>query len=176
MLPGVIIIALGVLFLLGNLGFLSVGRALAILWPLLIVAVGLLLLRGSRRWRRFHGHLGGAVGNIRIGEEEWDLRDMDTSIGMGELRLDLSRARIPEGETCLKVKGGIGKIQILVPAALPISAHAEVVAGSINLLGHKAEGISRQLSFTSSDYTIANKKVKVDMTLFLGEASIVRLG
>ncbi|MEE9203363.1 MAG: cell wall-active antibiotics response protein LiaF, partial [Dehalococcoidia bacterium] len=160
----------------GNLGFLSAGRALAIFWPLVLVLLGLLILWGSRRWRRVPGHLQGAVGNIRIGEGEWDLRDMDTSIGMGELRLDLSRARIPEGETNLRVKGGMGKIQILVPAGLPISAHAEVGAGSINLLGNKADGIFRQLSFTSPSYTTAEKKVKVDMSLFMGEASIVSIG
>ncbi len=176
MLPGVILIALGVLFLLDTLGLLSAGWVLATYWPLILIAVGLLVLWGSRRWGRFGGRLERAVGNIRIGEREWDLQDMDTSIGMGELRLDLTRARIPEGETSLRVKGGMGKIQILVPANLAIAAHAEVVAGSISLLGHKADGIFRQLSFTSPDYATAEKRVKVDMSLFMGEASIVRLG
>ncbi|MDP6509951.1 MAG: cell wall-active antibiotics response protein LiaF [Dehalococcoidia bacterium] len=122
------------------------------------------------------GRPGAAVGNIRIGNGDWDLRDMDTGIGMGELRLDLSHARIPGGETNLRLKGGMGKIQIVVPAGLSITAHAEVVLGSISLLGHKEGGISRQLSFTSPNYAAAERKVNLQLSLFMGEASIVRLG
>lgn len=175
-LLGTIIIALGVLFLLDNLGFLSAGRALAIFWPLVLVFLGLLIMWGSGHWRGIPGGLEKAVGDVRIGPGEWDLRDMDTRIGVGELRLDLSHARIPEGETSLKVSGGMGKIEITVPASLAISAWGEVGAGSISLLGNKAEGISRQISFVSPDYAAADRKVKIDMSLFLGEASIVRVG
>jgi lia operon protein LiaF len=101
---------------------------------------------------------------------------MDTGIGMGELRLDLSHARVPDGETNLRVKGGMGKIQIVVPAGLSITAHAEVVLGSVSLLGHKEDGISRRLSFTSTGYAAAERKVKLQLNLFMGEASIVRIG
>ncbi|MDP2953766.1 MAG: cell wall-active antibiotics response protein LiaF [Chloroflexota bacterium] len=174
-LLGTIVTALGVLFLLDNLGVLSAGQALAISWPLALVFLGLFIMWGSGHWRGVPGGLEKAVGNVRIGPGEWDLRDMDTRIGVGELRLDLSRARIPEGETSLRVSGGIGKIEILVPASLAISARGEVGAGSISLLGHKADGISRQLSFASPDYATAARKVKIDMSLFLGEASIVRV-
>lgn len=114
------------------------------------------------------------IGDIRIGDEEWELRDMQTELWMGEMRLDLRRARIPPGETNLGVRAGIGKVTILLPADLPVSAQGEVGVGSLSLLGQKAEGFSRQLSFTSADYATAEKKVKVKLSLRFGEASIVR--
>lgn len=170
---GILLIALGVLLLLGSLGYIDVGRALAILWPLVLIFLGLVILWGAARWRQISGPWERAMGSIHIGEGEWDLRDMDTGMGIGELRLDLSRARIPPGETSLRVRGGIGKIEIVVPLDLPVSAQAQVAIGSLNLLGHKAEGISRELSLTTPNYAQADRKVKVNLSLFLGEASLL---
>lgn len=171
--PGALLIALGVLFLLDTLGVVSAGRVLSTYWPVLVIAAGLLLLWGAGRWGPA-GPLGRVVGDIRIGQEEWELRDTETSLGIGDLRLDLRRARIPAGETTIRIKGGIADIKVVVPQGLAVSAQSRVGMGSINLLGHKADGFSRQLSFVSPDYAAADKKVKVHMNLLIGDTSIVR--
>ncbi|MEK7848266.1 MAG: cell wall-active antibiotics response protein LiaF, partial [Chloroflexota bacterium] len=130
-------------------------------------------LWGTGRWRAM-GPFEKVVGDIRMGEEEWELRDTETSLGIGDLRLDLRRARIPAGETTIRIKGGIADIKVVVPQGLAVSAQGQVGMGSINLLGHKADGVSRQLSFSSPDYASAEKKVKIHTSLLIGDTSIVR--
>ncbi len=171
--PGYLIIALGMLFLLDTMDLLSTGWVMATFWPVAIIALGLSILLSARRWHGISGRTGAAMSNVQFRNGYWDTRDMDTGMGMGELRLDLSRARIPEGDTSLQIKGGMGKIEVMVPAGLNITAQAEVLLGAINLLGHKADGIYSQLSFNSPYYTAAERKVKLQMSLFMGEASII---
>lgn len=171
--PGVILIALGLVFLLDTLGVVSAGRLLATYWPVFLIAGGLLLLWGAGHWGSI-GPFEKVVGDIRIGEEEWELRDTETSLGVGDFRLDLRRARIPAGETTIRINGGIADIDVLVPPGLAVSAQGQVGMGSINLLGHKADGLSRQLSFASPDYASAEKRVKVHASLLIGDISVVR--
>ncbi|MEW6033704.1 MAG: cell wall-active antibiotics response protein LiaF [Chloroflexota bacterium] len=175
MTAGALLIALGILFLLDTLGALSFGRAMATLWPLALILLGLLILwcPWRRCWR--YGPKDTVVGDIRIGEGEgeWDLHEIDTRMGVGQLLLDLRRARIPQGETKLRVSGFVGNMKIVVPPGLAVSAQGEVGIGSISLLGQKAEGFGRQISSATADYEAAEKRVKVEMSLMVGEASII---
>ena len=175
---GLILIVLGLLLLLAALGAISFGNAMAIFWSLGLILIGLLIIWTPGRLHYLH-HLkqsGVAVGDIRIGDSEWDLKDMETRVGAGQLRLDLTKARIQPGETRLKVSGGMGKIEILAPSGLSISVQSEVGAGSINILGQKADGVGRQVSFTTPGYETAEKKVRMDLSLMIGELSLSSVG
>jgi len=51
--PGIILIVIGILFLMRNLGFdVHLGQLLSTWWPLAVVAlgVGMLFKNGSRKW------------------------------------------------------------------------------------------------------------------------------
>ncbi len=175
---GAAFVILGALLLLAAMGVISSGTAWGIFWAAVLILAGLLILSGHRS--HYQGPSGGspraAVGEIRIGDTEWDLHDMDTGIGAGQLRLDLTKARIPLGETKIKINGGMGKIEVYLPAGLAVSAQSEVGAGSINILGQKGEGVGRQLSYTTPDYATAEKKVRIDLSLMVGEAVVSRVG
>lgn len=173
---GGLLVLLGVLLLLAALGVLGAGAAWGIFWAVVLIVAGavVLLRRGSRSVRSVRS--GAAVGEIRMGDTPWDFHDMETNMAAGQMRVDLSKARVPQGETRLKVKGGMGKIEILVPASLAISVQAEVGAGSITILGNKADGVGRQLQFVSPGYESADKKVKMDLSLMMGETLVIAAG
>lgn len=51
LIPALVLIVLGVLFLLNNLGYtnLSLGRLISTWWPLILIIVGVSLLLGGRK-------------------------------------------------------------------------------------------------------------------------------
>ena len=92
---------------------------------------------------------------------------------MGEIKLDLTEATIPEGEHKLTIQGLIGEIEVLVPRHVGVSAWGRVnTAGSVKVLGQQADGISRSLEASSPDFDSAPRKVKIEASLMVGEVSI----
>lgn len=51
LIPALVLIVLGVLFLLNNLGYtnLSLGRLISTWWPVILIIVGVSLLLGNRK-------------------------------------------------------------------------------------------------------------------------------
>jgi predicted membrane protein len=174
---GLLLVLLGLLFLLAAFDVIGFGAAWAIFWALVFILVGLFIIWHPRGNQKFHefSQSGTMVGDIRLGDSEWDLKDMETSLGAGQLHLDLTRARIQSGETRLKVSGGMGKIEVLVPAGLAISVWSEVGAGSISILGQKADGVGRQATFATPGYDTADKRVRLELSLMMGEVSVYSL-
>lgn len=175
---GIALVVLGCLLLLAAFDIISAGTAWGIFWASALIVLGVFLIWGPRRHFQTYNRPshGGAVGDIRIGETDWDLHDMETSIAAGQLRIDLTKARIPAGETRIKVNGGMGKIAILIPSYLALSVQAEVGAGSITLPGKKDDGVGRQASFTSPGYDTAEKRVRLELSLMVGETTVSRVG
>lgn len=173
-----IIIAIGIVALINNLGYTDIrpGDVWRTYWPLILIVVGLLIIWGSAKARTLSGKWEHMIGDIKVGQEEWALHDMNVKLGIGDVKLDLTQARIPEGETKLDIEGGIGDIDIIVPADLAISAWGKVSLGSVAILGQKADGFSRELRFTSDGYSSATRKVRIAMSLALGDAKIKRVG
>ncbi len=174
---GAALLLLGVLLLLSALNIIRSSAAWGIFWAIVLISLGLLLIRGHFH---FHSTVSGqplpAVGEVRVGDTEWDLKDMETGLGAGQFRLDLTRARIPSGESRIKIKVGVGQAEVLVPVGLAVTVQAEVGAGSINIFGEKAEGLGRQSTHVTPDYAAAEKKVRIDISLMVGEALVCRAG
>ena len=168
-------IVLGVLFLLHSLGVANIGKW----WPLILIAIGLAII-----WDRLRrsgpstesGVSNRWIGDIRIGEREWEFEDTTVESGLGNVRIDLTKASIKPGAHSLNVYSWMGKIEILVPANLAISARGAVTLGSVVILDSKRDGFSPELTLTSPDYDAAETKLAIKMQLFIGDVSLRRTG
>lgn len=172
MFIGAALVLLGLLLLLGTLGGMSFGRVMAIFWPALLIIFGLFLLLRPRPQQTVLEGGGPVIGEVVLGKEPWELRDGETRMAVGQVRLDLRQARMQPGETKLALSGGIGSILVVVPPELEVSVWAEVGVGSIRVLGEKADGLGRQLSFASPGYGSAEKRVRMKISLGMGEVAV----
>ncbi len=168
-----VLIIIGVIALLNNLGLTRLDWGF--IWPVILIALGVFLI-----WRRsVHHHdpqVEHVVGDIRMEKEGWALQDQQVEAGIGSVRLDLTKAQIPDKETMLSVEAWIGNIEVIVPADLPISASGRVTMGSVTLLGDKSDGFVRALDFKSPDYDTAQKKVRLFASIVIGEIKVMRAG
>ncbi|WP_088102655.1 cell wall-active antibiotics response protein LiaF [Halalkalibacter urbisdiaboli] len=112
------------------------------------------------------------IGDIHYTREQFELRDMTIWNGLGDVRLDVSKAIIPEGETVVIIQGLIGQIDVYVPDDLAISVQASSMIGEISLFHEKHSGLNQQLNVSSQDYKQAPRRVKFILSTVIGEVKV----
>ncbi len=177
---GLYFLALGGILALHNLGVLALreNNGWGVAWALLLVVLGIAMMTrgGARRsWRREHGH-GHSAGDVRIGESPFDLKDAAYDIGVGRLTVDLTRATIAPGEATARAHTGVGSLQVLLPEGLAVDINAAVGIGDLQVLERTAQGFGRELRVTSPDYARAERRVRLDLDVGIGEVVVRRAG
>ena len=165
---GVLVILVGVLLLLAVLGILgSPGQAVGIIFGAILIMMGLYVLL---RFRPGGGTARDALaGSIRRSGPNWTLQNERYQVGMGEIRLDLTRAHIPEGEHHLDLECFMGSIAVIVPRIVGVSARGHCTLGSVSIFGEKADGAGRRVTVRSADYAAAMRKLVIEADVMMGE-------
>ncbi len=165
-----VIIIIGVVLLIGNVLDID---AWALMWPSLLILLGLaLLLRpqligiSARAPQRL-------LGDIRRGSG-WQVTDEEFWVGIGDVKLDLTSAEIPEGETHIRVAGLIGDVRMKVPEGVGVSVSSSGLVGGVRLFGKKRDTILTTIRMDSDDYETAERKIRLDETLLVGDVRIER--
>lgn len=154
-------------------------------WPLLLVAIGVSIFFGKKSIRFIYSGDWGknvkshkksaAVGDVRIGNAgEWTLDgDLNVEHGIGDVKVDLTTARITEGEHHIRVKLGIGELVVRVPDDVTVYAEGQVGLGDCDVLGVHHSGIAPQCS---KDIQVPDSAVilRVSAQCGLGDLDIVQ--
>lgn len=113
------------------------------------------------------------IGNLYLTGPRWELEDMHIWHGIGDVKIDLSRAFIHEGETILVINGWIGDIDVFVPYDLEIALSAHVYIGDIKAFGNEDGGINRSVSLETSGFREAKKRVRMIIHLIVGDVDVM---
>jgi predicted membrane protein len=157
-IAGLVIIGVGLLFLIGVLFRINVWT---FCWPIGLIVVGAwLLLRPSLAGP------GVKVGFRPLGDvrrsEAWDVGDEEIWIGVGDVRLDLTAASLPPGESTIKVFGLVGDVTLVVPEELPVSVSSFALLTDGKVYGEKQESFFAPVRVESDEYSAAAARVKVE--------------
>lgn len=180
LVASVLLVALGATLLAHNYGYPWFGQFWSLAWPLLLVGIGLYLALGSRRRRRWRvrgGRRGrmSLIGDVALGGS-FDLKDSHLQFGVGDVNVDLTKARIPDGETELQISGSIGDVDVLVPPDLAVAAEAHLGVGEIQLLHERRKGFGGSLKAQTADFDSAPRRVRIRINLGVGDINVARLG
>jgi predicted membrane protein len=162
------IIVIGVLILIGNLTNVDFG---VYCWPLAFILLGVWLIvrprmlePGATLTQRLIGEIERAGDYAVTDEEFWAF--------IAELDLDMTQADIPQGETRLKVYGFVGEVDLLVPEDVGVAVSSTSFVNSIKMPTGKQESFVAPLRLQTDNYKIAERKIRLEMTCFVGEAKI----
>ncbi len=148
--------AIGLLDILSNAGVdtggWDGGRVASLGWPVALIALGLAIVTGGRIFRIGSYRIKGnryvrMVGDLRYGQGgRWVLdKDLVVEHTVGDVKLDLSTAEIPEGTHYIRVSQTIGETVIRVPDNVNVSVDAEVQIGEVDVFGDTRSGMALSL-------------------------------
>lgn len=167
---GLAIIAVGLMFLIGTIFQVNVW---AFCWPAGLILVGVwLLVRPSMVGpeTRIEQKV---LGDIRRGGS-WDVVDEEIWLGVGDLRLDMTEATVPTGETQIRVFGLVGDVDLIVPEGIGVSVVSWAFVTDGKVFGEKEQSFVTPLQVASDDYETAERKIRVETYFFVNDLTIKR--
>jgi lia operon protein LiaF len=118
---------------------------------------------------------GFSIGDVNLNNDNWAVEPMKLFNSIGDYFIDFSKAYIPEKETKIEIKGWIGDVKILIPDDLPVQIEGEVKIGEFRIFNSSKDGISNSLTYKSSEYDQAIKKINLQIYLKIGDIRIERV-
>jgi len=120
----------------------------------------------------------GFIGDIHIGGDYWELRPMNISLFIGDTVIDLTKAQIPPGETRLSISSFIGDVKVFVPndRDLGISVSSSSFIGDTKVIDRHEGGFLKNVKFETPYYHEADRRVRLNVSSFIGDVRIVKVG
>jgi lia operon protein LiaF len=165
---GSVIIAIGVLFLIGNLTDIDIG---AYCWPSAFILLGLWLLLRPRMIDPDVVLTQKLFGPIRR-TGAWQVTDEEYWTFVADYEIDLTEAQIPEGETRLRAYGFVGDFDLKVPDDVGVSVSSTAFVSEIKASGHKEEKFLTPLRLQTDNYQTAQRKVVLELTFFVSDVKV----
>jgi lia operon protein LiaF len=165
---GIVVIVIGLAFLIGNLFDVNVWTYC---WPVGLILLGVWLLLRPRLVSSDTAVRQKLLGDIRR-DGVWQVADEEIWIGIGDVRLDMTEAEIPPGETRVRVWGFVGDVRLSLPEGVGVSLSSNAFVTDVKALGHKREGILVPVRIASDDYETAERKVRLETTFFVGDVTV----
>lgn len=165
---GIAIMLIGVMSLVGNIFDIDVG---SLCWPTVLIAAGiLLLLRPQLLNPDTPGRLK-LLGDVRR-RGAWQVTDEDIWIGIGDVRLDMTDADVPVGETRIRVSSFVGDVRMSVPEDVGVSVSSTAFVTDARVLGQRRDCFLTPFELSSDDYETAERRVRLETLSFVGNLRV----
>jgi predicted membrane protein len=137
---GIILILIGTDILLEafNLSYINLSILWKIIWPLILITIGIKLIIEFRRKKDSKIAF---LGGMENESENWNLEDGVYIALMAGIDLDLTKANIPEKEINLELTAIMGGIDIYVPEDVNVKCRGSVLFGGLEFFNKSTGGI-----------------------------------
>ena len=116
---------------------------------------------------------GGAhfVGDI-VRSGEWSVKNEEFWLFVGDVRLDMTRAQFPSGETTLYLNAFVADIDVSVPSDVAVSLSTTSFVAEAELNGQHVERFLSGVQMSTPDYATAERKLRLVTTCFVGDVNV----
>lgn len=165
---GALLLFLGLMLLFGN--FLNID-VWALFWPLALIFLGVyLLLRPRFSFQGVAPDLQVFGGIRRSGM--WRVENDEIWMFVGDVRLDMTQAEIPTGETHIRVLGFIGDVDLTLPKEIGLSFSSAAFVTDAKVNGQKHESFLAPYRYDSPNYAALERKVRLETIFFIGDIDV----
>ncbi len=191
-LGAIILITLGILFMLNNLGVADFGTIISTYWPLILILIGVrIFFRYGRSSTQSSASASASIstgatqelnasminnsnvfGDVDLKINSKEFRGGSISNTFGDMNIDLSEIALAEGEQLLKLDGVFGDLHVLVPKDIEIAVTTHSVFGDVRVLGNMKSGFGQDISYSSPNYSAASKKLRIVSHQVFGDVKV----
>lgn len=181
---GFILVAVGALLLLDNLGILDFGDFIARFWPVILVIIGLRLIIVRKSRDRISGgdvdstddsdrvRFSHTFGDVRLKLKSQQFAGGEVSNVFGNIEVDLEEVKIQEGSHELLLKGVFGDLIVFLPKDIPLSVRATTSIGSTRVKDRSSSGISGRLDYITKDFNDSENKLSITAHQVFGDLRV----
>lgn len=118
------------------------------------------------------------IGDVHMGREHFQLKHTNISQFIGDTVLDLTNAQIAYGETKINISAFIGDIKVYIPndMDLGISVNSSSFIGDMEVLDQSRSGFMSSVQCKTPYYKEAGKKVRINVSAFIGDIKVKTVG
>lgn len=167
-LIGVLLILWGLVSLISTLFDVNAG---AFCLPIALIALGVWLLVRPRVLGPGTGLRVLLLGDLRR-SGAWQVASEEIWVGVGDVRLDMTQADIPAGETVLYVLGFIGDVKLRLPPGVGVAVSSAAAVNHARILGQRYETFFDTLHFAGEGYETAARRIRLEVTAFVADLRI----
>jgi predicted membrane protein len=183
---GMVLILLGLLFLLDNLGIADFGEVIRMYWPVILILWGISALFRKRRhtandinvesthFEHDLVHRSNVFCNISMNIDSSNFKGGSISNVFGDCDVDLSKSILAEGEHLMRIHTIFGDTRILLAKECAVSVTASVLFGDLKILGQNIAGFSKDIHITTPEYQAAQKRLVLSITHIFGSVKIIQ--
>jgi predicted membrane protein len=165
---GIVIIVVGLAWLLGGVFHVDVGLFCL---PLVLILLGIYILIRPTMVRPNTALQVTVFGPVRR-DTDWQVTDQEIWLFVGDIRLDLTQAQIPKGETLMRVYGFVGNVKVRIPADVGVSIASTAFVSTIRAFGEKREILVAPAHQASEGYEAAERRIRLELFLFVSEVKV----
>jgi predicted membrane protein len=190
---GLIIFAVGAVLLLNSLGLIEFNfwRLLGKFWPIILIIIGLIILLEKDELdfglaakdhlrqeifdenKRGESTAFGLFGDIRMAGLDEMVGEIDKSLLVGDIVIDLTGSKLASGDNRLNVSVLIGDIDIIIPRDFPISAEPGCLIGSVQVDDHKSDGFAASVKHGDDNFADSSSRLTIRARALVGDIKIV---
>ena len=169
---GSALIFIGLHLLVPRLGFAGFSITWNIVWPVLLIVLGLQILLNRRRKLSSSSYI---CSSFTRGGSAWYVDDLYLNQFIGDIDLDLTKAVIPNKEIFFDINGSVGDVAIYLPSYLPVHAKCRVGIGDVEVLERSEEGMGASIDLKTADYDQAERKLNLTVSIRIGSVTVRRI-
>jgi predicted membrane protein len=167
-LLGIVLIVLGLALLTSTLTGIDLG---VICWPSGLILLGVwfttrpfMITPDTELEQRL-------LGNIER-QGNWTLRAQEYWVGIGDVRLDLSNAQVPLGETTVRIFGFVGSVKVTVPKEIGIRVVSTAALTDAQVLERQKEQFFGTFEASSE---VQERQVRIQSTWLVCDLEVRRV-
>ncbi|MBN2551102.1 MAG: cell wall-active antibiotics response protein [Anaerolineales bacterium] len=164
---GGLLILFGIMLILGQAFQINFW---AICWPVGLILLGVWLLVRPKFVPAGEVNISPLADIHRSGP--WAVAPEEFWTFVGDVDLDMTQADLPAGETRLRLFGFVNDIDLYLPPGVGFSLASTAFLSEARLLGKKQESFFIPLEFTSPDYDLAERRVRLEVFCFVADLKV----
>jgi predicted membrane protein len=170
---------IGLMFIFAGMLFLATTlfniNAWAFCWPLGFILLGVWLIARPQMAGPDTRFVQQFIGDIKR-DGAWQVEDTEFWSFIGDVDMDMTLAQFAAGETTMRLYSFIGDVRIYLPADVGITVTCSAFINDVKILDEKQEGFLHTVSATSSDYETAEHRLRLEVSSFIGDVKVRRIG